>query len=373
MHIINTCLLNHTFPTVLKNSDICPIPKSGKISIGNLRPISLVSIPSKTIEHFVLKSVKSIIIDKVDRSQFGYIPYSSTTCALISIHDFITNCLDDINIQSVLLITFDFSKAFDSVSHNGIIDCLYSMDFPIDFIEFTKHYLCNRSQRVVLNGFKSDYLSITCGVPQGSVLGPFYFLLYIASLLPIHNSTHCVKYADDSTFMCPIFKNDIHASISVVKSEIDNVISWSTRHKLSLNLSKTNIIVFNKHMYNATPIDYCTYLPDIRIVDSLKILGVIFSSNLSWSQHFNSVISRVAKRLHLLRVLRPLISHSDLHKIFNSSICSVIEYAAPLFCIPSSVICNTLDSFYKRCTKIMQCKRVSCNISHVSTCTRFTN
>ena len=90
------------------------------------------------------------------------------------------------------------------------------------------------------------------------MLGPFYFLLYIASLLPIHNSTHCVKYADDSTFMCPIFKNDIHASISVVKSEIDNAITWSTRHKLSLNSSKTNIIVFNKHMYNATPIDYCT-------------------------------------------------------------------------------------------------------------------
>ena len=205
MHIINTCLLNHTFATVLKNSDICPTPKSGKISIGNLRPISLLSIPSKTIEHFVLKSVESIIIDKVDRSQFGYIPYSSTTCALISIHDFITNCLDDINIQSVLLITFDFSKAFDSISYSGIIDCLYSMDFPIDFIEFTRHYLCNRSQLVVLNGFKSDYLSITCGVPQGSVLGPFYFLLYIASLLPIHNSTHCVNYADDSTFMCPIF------------------------------------------------------------------------------------------------------------------------------------------------------------------------
>ena len=136
---------------------------------------------------------------------------------------------------------------------------------------------------------------------------------------------------------------------------------------------KTNAIVFNKHMYNATPIDYCTYLPDIRIVDSLKILGVILSYNLSWSQHFNSVISRVAKRLYLLRVLRSLISHSDLHKMFNSSICSAIEYAAPLFCVPSSVICNTLDSFYKRCTKITQCKRVSCNISHVSTCTRFTN
>ena len=321
------------------------------------------------VEFFVLSSVKQQIIDRVDTCQFGYLPGSSTTSALISLHDFVTECLDKDSVTAVALLAFDFSKAFDTVDHEILIETITELNFTTDFVKFTRNYLSNRFQRVRIKSSKSSLLPVTSGVPQGSLIGPYYFLLYIASLKAVSCTTKCVKYADDCNFLIPIYKNDIYLSIKNMQNEIDNVKSWSLRFGLSLNDAKTKLLFFKKRNFVVSTVS--DFFVNIPVVDNLKLLGVVFTSELSWTVHFNCVIKRISQRLYLLRTLRPSISHCALHYVFNSLICSIVEYAAPLFCIPDKHIIVQIERFYKRCFKIMNCKQTNCTLQSTTISVRF--
>jgi hypothetical protein len=257
-NIINSCLLNCYFPTAFKKAHVCPVPKRGKNCTENLRPISLLSIPSKMTEFFVLKNVKEYILEKIDKTQFGYIPGSSTTCALISIHDFITKQLEKKEINSVVLISCDFSSAFDSVNHSKLINKLISMNFCNNFIRFTINYLNDRHQCVRINNCLSNYKLVSSGIPQGYILGPLYFILYVNDLRHIHLETHSINYADDFYFLCPIYVKNIDSCFANVTDEIDNVKNWSSNNDLYLNTKKTEIIMFSKR--NSVNINFTKYL-----------------------------------------------------------------------------------------------------------------
>ena len=362
-NIINTCILSNCsepFQNFLKLViSLLFLNQITLLKLNNsLRPVSLLSIPSKLCEIFILNCVKPHILDKVDCNQFGFIPHSSATCAQICMHDFITSKLDDPEVASIALLSFDFSKAFDTVCHGKLIDILLQNDLPFDFVKFSESYLCNRFQRTRFNSHKSNLLPVTSGVPQGSLLGHFYFLLYVTTLRPLFETTACIKYADDSTFLCPIYHCDIASSLDSIKAEFKNVQSWSNIHQLSLNLIKSKLMFFNKR--SAIPVNVVDYFKDtnISIVNSLVFLGITFTCNLSWTEHFNLILKRVSRRIFLLRVLKPIVSHSQLHTILTAYICSIIDYSAPVFGIPPSTIRDTVDNFYKRCLKIMGCNDV---------------
>ena len=133
-------------------------------------------------EKFVYKSLKDVFCSKFKTSQFGFRPDSSTCYALIYLHNFITNSLDDPCIGAVQLLSYDYSKAFDSVSHSIIVDCLSKCNFPDNFIQWILSYLCNRSQSVRIGSSLSTQCSVTSGVPQGSVVGPALFSIVVSGL-----------------------------------------------------------------------------------------------------------------------------------------------------------------------------------------------
>ena len=195
--------------------------------------------------------------------------------------------------NSVCSVFFDPTKAFDSVPHKPLLECLSAIDLPSALLIWLNNYLFDHSQQVVVNGSTSSKSHVSSGVPQGSILGPLLFIIYINDLtiLPLSSSSKLILYADDILLSSVISSPP---SMSAVQSDIDLIFSWLSSRFLSINLNKTkNMIVSCKSAsfsLSLTPL----YVDNSRLelVNSVKYLGVIISSNLSWSAHIRSVCSK---------------------------------------------------------------------------------
>ena len=322
-HIYNLSIQSRTFPKPWKTGHITPVPKTSPPNVNDLRPITLLPIPAKVFEKLILNSgIKELLINGFGKNQFGSRPKSSTTLALISLHDYITNFLEDANISGVALLAYDFSKAFDQLSHKTIIDTMSTMNLPPGFILWSISYLCNRQQSVRINDCISTPLPVTSGIPQGSLFGPFFFNIVIGTLDPLNQTTKLVKYVDDCTFVVPL--NSVDST--QVYSEHNHMLEWARSVYLNINLRKSKIMCINTSASTILP-----QLPDMTSADELKLLGVTFTSDLKWDKHFDLVVRKASSRLYTLRILRPLLSRENLHQIYCGLIRSLLEYSSPLF------------------------------------------
>lgn len=347
-HIFNLSFAHACVPDVWKIADICPIPKVLPVNKAQLRPISLLPILSKLLEKVVLKFYRESLLDHYDKDQFSYRPLSSTVCSLITIQDHVLKFLDDCDVAGVRIITFDMSRAFDCVPHNLLLQRLCELKFPFyeSFVNWISSYLTNRKQRVRLFQTTSTLTDVTSGVPQGSVLGPYLFALYMSSYHSCGQYTRVVKYADDVTIIVPVFKRDVNDLVHVL-SEVQHFMLWCANNGMKINNSKTKCM--NIHF----GLQSLTVVPDIQNVTVLKILGVFFNNKLTWSEHFDFICSKVSRRLYVLRVLKSLFSHDELVHVFYSIIRSLMEYACPVFLNPGSVLENKFLSVCKRAYRII--------------------
>ena len=329
--INNCCLRECCMPVLWKFAHINPTPKNeASTSIDNLRPISLLPVPSKVLERCILHQFKDRLTNCFGQNQFSYRSNSSTTCALLSLHDLLTRLMDSDDTLAVVLISWDFSKAFDCVSHQLLIDKLLEYKFSTGFISFVTSYLSGRSQAVKYGSYISDITQVTSGVPQGSVLGPLLFCVYISSLEPIIEVTnHMCKYADDTQTVSLIRRSNVKEDVQSLKDNIAHTRQWSNANKLTLNDEKLKAIVFQKSKslkMNITDIDR-----DIRTVTELKLLGVHINSHLTWDTHIDSVVKTCKQRLFSIRQLKQHLSNEQLITVFNGLIRSKMEYCCPLF------------------------------------------
>lgn len=321
-HIINISIIRRQFPSAWKHSVIIPIPKALPPTLQALRPISLLPIPSKICEKLVLDSgLAALFRQSFGPLQFGNVPSSSANDALICVHDSITRAMDDPNTTGVIVLAYDFSKAFDQLGHDVIISALRENCFPKCFIQWILFYLSNRTQSVKVCNVTSKCSCVKSGVPQGSVMGPFLFNLVISSLKPIFTTTTVVKYIDDCTFIIPINRD----SPDMCVVEHSHMLSWSSSVGLCLNLEKCKQLIVTKSLF-AEPI----LVPDIRVVPELKILGVYFTSDLKWNQQIDFVNKCSSNRLYALRVLKPIIDRRELIDVYKGLILSIMDYCSPL-------------------------------------------
>ena len=208
-HLIVACLQQRKFPLSWKIADLVPVPKSARPSLSDFRPISLLPIPAKIAENIILRDVRPRLSSAFGDEQFGIRKSSSTTHAIIAAYDRLTSLFDDLNIGASLMISFDFSKAFDKVDHVLLLTRLKELHLPTGFILFLENYLFHRQQRVRLSNMKSDMKVMTSGVPQGSLLGPYLFGIFNSSLHPINTSTCMIKYMDDVCIIAGLRKFDV--------------------------------------------------------------------------------------------------------------------------------------------------------------------
>ena len=310
------------------------------------RPISLLSLISKMLEKHIHTILSDFCISHnlISPRQFGFLPQRSTVSALLFSTHSILSLLE--SCQSVCGIFLDLRKAFDSVPHQPLIDLLASHDLPPHLLNWLHSYLLNRSQRVVVRGSTSSPLPASSGVPQGSILGPLLFILYINGLtnLPLSPLTQSVFYADDIFLFRPISSP---ADLTLLQADLDSISSWLSTHFLHLNPSKSMYMFFSRKspsLFNQFPPLTISLLP-IERVSSFKYLGVLLTPSLSWSPHISSICKKARKILGL--IFRHFYRHSSpvtILDLYTSLVRPHLEYCSPLWNPSSPTLTRSLES-----------------------------
>lgn len=356
-HIICLSIEECRVPKRWKVANICPIPKKPRPSIDDLRPISMLPIFSKILEKIILSSVKTNLLDMYGSQQFGFRPSSSTLHAHICLHDFVTAQLDVQSTQSVLLVSTDLKRAFDSLCHNKLLNSLERGQLPRRFLLWCKNFLQDRYQRVLLkHSVVSDEILVSSGVPQGSVLAPYLFAAHMGSLMPLHTNSKVFKYADDVITVLPISKSIFPSSL--LHDELKHIEAWCENNGLTLNPDKTKVLQISKKDQEISPLE-----SDFEglLCDELKILGVIYNSKLSWTSHISFIAKKAKRQLYILRKLKPHMKKATLITIYSSVILSALEYCCPLYIGLDSGNARKIEAIRKQCHRIICGKDCDCN------------
>ena len=226
----------------------------------------------------------------------------------------------------VLSIFLDFKKAFDCVSHDILLSKLNLCGVRGVALEWVRSYLSNRHQYVVINNEKSTLKSITHGVPQGSIIGPLLFLVYINDISKASSFFRYTLFADDSTLSCAFSKDEIPHLIDTVNSELSCVNEWLMANKICLNDSKTKYVVFSyKEEINIPEVRIGPY--QIKKSDEFKFLGIYLDRCLSFRYHVNYICQKMSKTVGILHRLKHYLPHSILNTLYQSLFQPYLTYA----------------------------------------------
>ena len=261
--------------------------------------------------------------DIIFKYQSGFQPNDSTTNQLIEIYNTIISNLD--KGKDVRFIFCDISKAFDKVWHNGIFYKLRSYGMSDQIIKWVENYLTNRSQQVVLDGYTSSPRSTNSGVPKGTVLRPFLFLLYINDISK--NLQNPVRLFADDTSLFAIVDNDMNNSANSLTNDLEIIHQWSKQWAMDFNPEKTINMDFTRKHVTHPRIRFGTSGQIINNVNNHTHLGICFQSDGGWKTHILKIHEKASSRLNILRMLKYSLNRKSLIKIYYSFIRPVLEYA----------------------------------------------
>ncbi len=328
-HIFNLSLASGIVPNQLKIARVVPIFKSGdRHNSSNYRPISVLPVFSKILERLIHKRLYSFIshFDMLDDSQFGFRSKRSSFMAIMHAYDKIVSSLDNKN--HMLGIFLDLSKAFDTINHDILLSKLSHYGVRGSAFEWFRNYLTNRYQFVSFNGSKSVRSNISCGVPQGSILGPLLFIIYLNDIVSSSSFFSFFMYADDTNLLAS--HKNFHDLIKTANAELDRISTWLKANKLSLNIDKTNYILFkNKHNTHVSYPEVSLIKIDgtfISNVTHTKFLGIILDDSLSWSQHNTHVTNIVSKYSGIMYRLKHVLPISTLYSLYTGLVLPHIQY-----------------------------------------------
>jgi hypothetical protein len=347
---------------------VIPIYKSGdRQSMDNYRPISLLSNFSKILEKIVAIRLTNFLEANniLSDHQFGFRKAHSTLHPLIHFMNKITSNLSAK--KHTLAIFCDLRKAFETVDHEILLKKLEKVGVRGVELAWFKSYLSDRQQFVIVNGMPSTLLYILLGVPQGSILGPLLFLIYINDL-PDCSSLLSFLFADDTTLLDS--DHDINLLVSRVNQEFKKVVFYFRAHKLALHPQKTKFIIFSHSNFIVNPpiinIDFNNFngLPDNDLVSpiefvnlspdpTVKFLGVLFDPTLNFKSHISLISSKIAKSLYIMRRAKNFLTPQAMKALYYSLIHSHLTYCTHIWsCAPPSVI-NILATKQKAAIRLI--------------------
>ena len=296
-HLFSTSLKTQSLPSEWRLHRITPVFKSGdKASITNYRPISLLCCISKVLERIVYDKCIDFVSNRITNSQFGFLQgRSSLQQLLLTLHSIYEGIL---RFGYSEMIYLDFRKAFDSVCHNKLLLKLWGIGLTGHLWGWFKCYLSSRFQFVTVNNCQSSVLPVLSGVPQGSILGPLLFLIYVNDLPDHVSSVRMFLYADDTKCVT----HPERPSVSkLLQKDLDSLHSWSTNNSIFFNLKKCASLSFGQRPSESNAPNFTIKDELIPLVDHQKDLGVVFSQDLTWSAHLSRIISATYRTLHVLR------------------------------------------------------------------------
>ena len=299
----NTALNSNTIPKIWKTAKIVPIPKPNKdLSIGtSYRPIALLSPLAKTLEKIILPYITENI--NLPDHQHGFRQHRSTTTALHQINNLITTGFNQNQPpQRTVAIALDMSKAFDTVHLHKLIQKLHRTRIPTTVIKYIANYIKGRTQYTLLNGTKSNSRNTKTGVPQGGVLSPTLFNIYMADLPAPPPNVHTLSYADDITVLST--HTSPAAAQSQVQQYLEDIHTWTEANQLSLNASKTTTTLFTPDpaQYSLT-LNLSINGVTLPTVKNPKILGLTLDPKMNYSAHIQNTHKRASQTIGMLKAL----------------------------------------------------------------------
>ena len=324
VHIFNESLLNGQFPERMKIAKVIPLFKKGdKQDISNYRPISLLSSLSKILEKIIYsRTVNFFKLHGIfSNFQFGFREKHSTIHALLTFLDKVAHAID--KYSHLVGIFLDFSKAFDTINHEILLYKLSQYGIRGKALEWFRNYLTNRKQYVSLNNCNSNLHGVNCGVPQGSLLGPLLFIVYINDFCRSSDILSFILFADDSNLF---FSHDNpHTLVNTINSELKKITQWIRANKLSLNLQKTKYMLFSNTL-ETLPTDIIFDDTRLENVSNIKFLGVFVDNKLSWKPHIDNICKTISRNIGIINRLKFHIPLSSLFTIYSSLILPYLNY-----------------------------------------------
>ncbi len=326
-YIINSSITSNEVPQELKRARVKPLfKKNSRSEVGNYRPVSILCIVSKILEKAVYSQLEKFLVknNMLYEFQSGFRGNYSTDSCLVHLTDHIK--AQTANGLYTGMVMIDLQKAFDTVDHEILCDKLKVMG--VGSVEWFKSYLQNRSQMVHVNDTDSDYMDITCGVPQGSILGPLLFLCYVNDMrLSISSECKLILYADDSAILFS------HTNADVIShrlgTELESCSRWLVDNRLSLHLGKTESILFGskRKLGKIKCFNVQCNGQLIKSQLSVKYLGLVLDKYLSGEAIVNSIVNKVNAKLKFLYRQRNFLDMNLRKLLCNSLIQCHFDYS----------------------------------------------
>lgn len=368
-HIINHCFTTSRFPNLWKIATVIPVAKVPSAStMKDYRPISILPSFSKVCESLIAEQINEFISanNLLSPYQSGFRAGHSCESAMIKVLDDIRVPFDEGKIT--LLCLLDFSKAFDSVNHNILVTKLKSyFGFSSSSASLIANYLDARMQRVKVNNLCSDYKCITTGVPQGSILGPLLFSLFINDIFTVCKDFSMHAYADDVQLYSSNRIGLVDDLCYRLNEDLTAIAKWATDNNLCLNSKKSYILPISKMNLDHQSIPYI-YLNDnkLQLVDKVKNLGFYVNTKLSCTDHVNQVIKKVYYTLRCLRLSAEFTPVETKKRLVKLLIMPIITYSVLVYSKLDSHSSHKLFVAFNNVTRYVFALRRFSHVSDVS-------
>ncbi len=342
VNCIDSSLESGTFPDCLKKATVIPLhKKKSKKDPSNYRPVSLLNSLSKIIEKIIHARLYDYMSDKICKNQFGFRPKHSTTDLMIMTIEGIIRNLDSEGY--VIPCFFDLGKAFDTLPHEGIIKKLEYYGVRGLAKDMFISYLSNRSQECLVNGCLSKTTPLTIGVPQGSILGPLLFIIYINDIQNATPGTLLGMYADDTSMVIP--GKSLSDTVTKTRETLAILGEWFAANKLSLSPAKCKYAVMTKNLQTQTePTKFEIYNKEMKEIrentDSSNnpLVGLLVTERLKFDDQINTMISKLRSGIYALRANKSLPTFAK-KNIYFATMHSHLGYAGVILgCAPKNLI-----------------------------------
>ena len=353
--IFNMSIDSNCFPSDWKTARVIPLFKKGQRSVlDNYWPISTLPVVGKIMERFLYNQIYDYFTRKqfLSKHQFGFRPFHSTTTTLLDCtNEWYVNM--DIGLYN-LVVLLDLKKAFDTVNHGILLKKLQMYGFETRAPNFMRDYLRNRTQRCQLKGLFSDRREVICGIPQGSILGPLLFLIYINDLPNCLEMTTPRMFADDTNLTAvgkTLGEAEERASV-----DLRNVQKWLSLNKLSLNIAKTEyILIASRHKINTIDIQPTVKINSqpVKRVKSTKVLGVQIDEHLSWNQHTEYIANKISSGIGALKTLRAFTNANTLVLAYNVLIQPYFDYCCEVWNTLGKGLSERLQKLQNRAARLI--------------------
>ena len=364
-HIINSSISNRIFPHQWKVSKISPIPKiNHPVEPSDYRPISILPILSKVYEKLIMMQMLAYLESEelLAETQSGFRKGHCTVTTCMKIKN---DILKAMNRGEVTLAVFaDFSKAFDTVDFEILIKKLHALRFSKSALFILSSYLSKRSQYVQIDDQKSEMLTVTNGVPQGSILGPVLFNIYVHDMA-CQTTAECLQYADDTSIYRHTSPKLFQDCLDQMNSDIRTIQKWSQESNLVFNAAKTKSMLFStwqmakKHQFNlqVNSIDG----KEIEQVSSFKLLGITFNEDMTWNNHVKKISSSSYAALKNLILLKRLLPYHLRKQLAEVLVLSKLDYGNAIINNAPSYLFNQLQRFQNATASFVRNSYAKCH------------